>query len=111
MIRGLWLSISDNLLNWQTPIKVVSASSPERKWYPTIIGRTDVLASEYANLYYAYWRDKANWQRQFLGVPIRFRLEDNDSDGLPDAWEQHHFGSTNVTAQGDSGRRRDEQSG
>ena len=94
---GLWLSISDNLLNWQTPINIVSASSPERKWYPTIIGRTDVLASEYANLYYAYWPDRANWQRQFLGVPIRFRLKDIDADGLPDAWEQHHFGSTTIT--------------
>ena len=88
---GLWLSVSDDLLNWQTPINVVSASSPERKWYPTIIGRTDVLASEYANLYYAYWPDKANWQRQFLGVPIRFRLQDDDADGLPDEWERHYW--------------------
>ena len=98
---GLWLSISDDLLNWQTPINVVSASSPQRKWYPTIIGRTDVLASEYANLYFAYWPDKANWQRQFLGLPIRFHLKDEDLDGLPDAWELHHFGSTTNTAEAD----------
>jgi len=98
---GLWLATSDDLLNWQTPRNVVSASSPERKWYPTIIGRTDVLASEYANLYYAYWPDRANWQRQFLGVPIRFRLPDSDLDGLPDAWELHHFGSLTNTFEGD----------
>jgi hypothetical protein len=93
---GLWLSVSDDLLNWQTPINVVPASSPEKKWYPTIIGRTDVLASEYANLYYAYWPDTANWQRQFIGVPIRFRLEDTDADGLPDAWEDYHWPGTPI---------------
>ena len=66
-------------------------SPGQRNWYATIIGRTDLLASEYANLYYAWWPSTSNWQRQFLGVPIRFRLQDNDSDGLPDAWENHHW--------------------
>jgi hypothetical protein len=97
----VWLSTSDDLLHWQPPVKIVSVTEAGKAWYPTIIGQTDVLASEYANLYYAYWPDKSHWQRQFIGVPIRFHLEDTDLDELPDEWERHHFGSLLHTFEGD----------
>ena len=88
---GIWLSVSDDLLNWNTPINVVSTSSGQRNWYPTIIGKTDVLGGEYANLYWAKWPNASDWPRQFLGASIRFRLPDTDGDNIPDAWEQHHW--------------------
>ena len=69
----LWLSTSADLLNWTTPQLLVATSDPQRAWYPSIIGQTDVLASRNATLCYAYWPDlNTGGQRQFLQRSIEF---------------------------------------
>jgi hypothetical protein len=70
--KSIWLSTSADLLNWTSPQVVVDADEIEKFWYPTIIGESDVLAGQDAWLYYAYWPDFNNWQRQFIRRSIRF---------------------------------------
>lgn len=108
---GLWLSTSENLVQWTPPVNLVPAAVPERCWYPTIIGQTDVLAGEQALICYARWPDLNNWPRQFISRSIRFRLEDTDADELPDEWERYHFGSiTNLNGNADADPDGDGQS-
>lgn len=73
--KSIWISTSIDLLDWTSPQLVVSASENERIWYPTIIGDSDVSANQDARLYYAYWPDSNNWNRQFIRRSIHFELE------------------------------------
>jgi len=70
--KSLWLSTSEDLMNWTPPQPVLVAEEIEKYWYPTIIGESDVLAGQDAWLYYAYWPDFNNWQRQFIRRSIHF---------------------------------------
>lgn len=50
----IYMSVSDDLIVWEEPIKIASAKNEYRRaWYPTIIGDTDTYAGRTAILYYA----------------------------------------------------------
>lgn len=77
---SIWLSTSTDMVNWDTPIHLVSAEGNEKMWYPTIIGSSDIEAGQSAWLYYAYWPNKYNWPRQFLRRKISFEPGDINGD-------------------------------
>jgi hypothetical protein len=81
---GIWLSTSDDMINWNQPINIVLAEGVERAWYPTIVGDSDTQAGQTAWLYYAYWPDRNNWQRQFLQRKIVFNQADIDGSRFVD---------------------------
>jgi len=71
--NSIWLSTSDNLVNWSPPRLVVEASGRTRFWYPTILGGSDVEAGEKALLCYAYFPDKNRSEREFRAQEIVFK--------------------------------------
>lgn len=77
---SIWLSTSTDMINWDTPISIVSANVNEKIWYPTIIGSTDTEAGQEAWLCYDYAPDTNNWQRQFIRRKIIFEPADVNGD-------------------------------
>lgn len=69
---NLVYSSSRDLVQWEHPAELLKCAPNEKAWYPTIVGESDTLAGESAELYYAFWPDKARWERQFLRRSIRF---------------------------------------
>ena len=71
--NSIWLSTSDNLLNWSPPKVVLKASGRERYWYPTVVGDSDVSSGEEGPLVlHAYFPDKARHEREFRVQDIVF---------------------------------------
>lgn len=101
-VPSIMLSTSADLLNWTAPIPIITVTTNERVRYATIIGRTDLMASRDETLCYGYWPDITAGFRQFLTRTIHFSLEDADSNGLPDAWEQAFFQHTGVDPNADA---------
>ena len=76
-------------------------------WYPATDGRGASLTIVDARADRNSWGRAASWRasRAVGGSPGRDDsgpLADHDSDGLPDAWEQSHFGGLNASAGGDA---------
>ena len=49
----IYLSVSNDGINWDEPKSIIVSSISGRAWYPTIIGNTDVEAGQIAKIYYA----------------------------------------------------------
>lgn len=49
----IYISVSSNGINWDTPKSIIVSELGGRAWYPTIIGITDVVAGQVAKIYYA----------------------------------------------------------
>jgi hypothetical protein len=71
--NSIWLSTSDDLLNWTTPKIVVAAKGNERCWYPTVLGDSDVCCREKSLLCYARFPAKSKNERQFLVRELLFK--------------------------------------
>lgn len=71
--NSVWLAYSEDLLVWSRPTLLVQAPANGRCWYPTIIGRSDVLAGEQAWLCYAHFADKSAAKRKFVVRQITFK--------------------------------------
>ena len=50
---NIYVSVSSNGINWDTPKSIILSAIAGRAWYPTIIGGTDVEAGHVAKIYYA----------------------------------------------------------
>jgi hypothetical protein len=50
---NIYLSVSEDGINWEEPKSIIVSSISGRTWYPTIIGNTDVEAGQIAKIYYA----------------------------------------------------------
>jgi hypothetical protein len=49
----IYISVSEDGINWDEPKSIIVSSILGRAWYPTIIGNTDVEAGQIAKIYYA----------------------------------------------------------
>jgi hypothetical protein len=67
----IYVSVSANGINWDTPQAIVSSSIAGRAWYPTIIGGTDVEAGQTAKIYYADIANDFSY-RKFMARTITF---------------------------------------
>jgi hypothetical protein len=83
----IYLSTSLNGIDWQSPVKIVTASSGRRTWYPTIIGDTDLKAGKVARLYYS---DMGSSSRNFTSRAIIF---DEAPTYKPTGWLFEKIGS------------------
>lgn len=64
-----------DLIQWDAPILVVPPAPGERLWYPTIVGTSDVIAGQVADLAYAYFPDALDLsRRQFVRQSIQFSV-------------------------------------
>ena len=50
---NIYVSVSSDGINWDTPKSIIVSEIGGRAWYPTIIGDTDVQAGQVAKIYYA----------------------------------------------------------
>lgn len=73
--ESLWISSSQNMLDWTAPRLLVKAQEEERLWYPTIIGQSDSEAGQRALLCYARFPEKSKSERQFVIRQIKFHEE------------------------------------
>jgi len=93
---NIYLSTSANGIEWESPVKIVTASSGNRVWYPTIIGETDLAAGKVARLYYA---DFAGNGRNFISRAIIF---DETPAFKPNSWLYEKIGSFKMKGSFDS---------
>jgi len=67
---NIYISVSANGINWDTPKMIIVSEQGGRAWYPTIIGVTDVEAGNVAKIYYADFAP--NGSRKFKSRTITF---------------------------------------
>jgi hypothetical protein len=73
--NSIWLSTSDDLMEWNTPQIVVAAEGNARDWYPVLLGDTDQEGGKTSLLCYAHFADKDASERQFVVRTITFQAE------------------------------------
>lgn len=67
---NIYISVSANGINWDTPKMIIVSEQGGKAWYPTIIGVTDVEAGRVAKIYYADFA--TNGSRKFKSRTITF---------------------------------------
>jgi hypothetical protein len=72
----IYVSVSANGINWDTPQAIISSAISGRAWYPTIIGVTDVEAGQTAKIYYADIASDFSY-RKFMARTITFIDKNN----------------------------------
>jgi hypothetical protein len=70
--RGLWLSFSNDLLQWATPQLIVTTGSGERVWYGSIIGETDQIVGQNAWISYSRFPYRNSPPRNFVRRKLQF---------------------------------------
>lgn len=70
--NSIWISTSEDLLDWSLPKVVVKATGSERNWYPTLLGDTDQSGGQAMSLCYAHFANKSESDRQFVIRKITF---------------------------------------
>ena len=68
---NIYISVSTNGINWDTPKMIIVSEQGGRAWYPTIIGVTDVEAGQVAKIYYADFAQDGG-SRKFKSRTITF---------------------------------------
>lgn len=91
---GIYLSVSNDGVNWESPRKIVSKGNYDVT-QATIIGETDIEAGRLARLYYAEFSSSG---RKMAGRDILFDTTSNYEYGvLPDPWEAQNVGNYNFS--------------
>jgi hypothetical protein len=78
-ITGFYYSVSDDLINWSSPILIRETTEGwgvGGEWYPTLIDHNDTTRNfeeigQEAYLYFTRW-NSGNYDRDLLRIPIRF---------------------------------------
>ena len=65
--EGIWISFSEDLVEWLPPQLIIKTAPGERDWYATVIGETDRTAGQNAVIYYAWFPDRTRADRHDLG--------------------------------------------
>ena len=68
---NIYISVSSDGINWDTPQSIIVSDIGGRAWYPTIIGTTDVETGQVAKIYYADIADDFSY-RLFKSRTITF---------------------------------------
>lgn len=69
---NLVYALSNDLIHWTQPVTLLKTPLGQKAWYPTVVGESDVLAGEDAQLFYALWPNTRDWRRQFVQRTIHF---------------------------------------
>jgi len=77
----IYLSVSEDAINWETPQSIIVSTISGRAWYPTIIGITDVEAGQIAKIYYADIASDFSF-RNFETRTITFIDEQNNEPAI-----------------------------
>lgn len=70
---SIWLSVSDDLVEWESPKLILQGVGGQAVRYPTITGNSDQLVEDGGWLHYALYDDFKVHDRQYLIRPIRLR--------------------------------------
>ena len=83
---NIYISVSTDGIDWDTPQSIIVSELGGRAWYPTIIGSTDLVAGKVAKIYYADFSSDLSY-RKFKVRTITFNdpnLKVGDNKGSQD---------------------------
>ena len=90
---NIYVTLSSDGVSWEYPKKIISKQTYNR-WYPTIIGETDIKAGRLARLYYAEFNSSG---RNMAARDILFDTTSYNYGSLRDPWKAQNIGSYNFS--------------